>query len=70
MATAGVMEMRVQLVLGELKGEVSWFFFFISFVKNDEIRPSMYFNHLPNNYRMTRGTKSTQFLKETTCDLF
>ena len=69
MATAGAMEMRVQLVLGELKGEVSWVFF-VSFVKNDEIRPSMYFNHLPNNSRMTRGTKSTQFLKETTCDLF
>ena len=41
--------------------------FLISFVKNDEIRPS---NHLPNNSRMTRGTKSTQFLRETTCDLF
>ena len=40
--------------------------FLISFVKNDETT----FNHLPDNSRMTRGTKSTQFLKETTCDLF
>ena len=41
--------------------------FLISFVKNDEIRPSI---SCHNNSRMTRGTKSTQFLKETTRDLF
>ena len=35
--------------------------FLISFVKSD--KP-------PNNFRMTRGKKSTQFLKGTTRDLF
>ena len=42
--------------------------FLVSFVRNYEIRPS--FNQLPNNSRMTRGKKSTQFLKGTTRDLF
>ena len=42
---------------GILKGSIMGFL--ISFVKNDEIRP-----------RMTRGKKSTQFLKGTTRDLF
>ena len=41
--------------------------FLISLVKNDEIKT---FNQLPNNSRMTRGKKSTQFLKGTTRDLF
>ena len=41
--------------------------FLIFFVKNDEMRPS---DQLPNNSRMTRGKKSTQFLKGTTRDLF
>ena len=40
--------------------------FLVSFVRNDE----MTFKQLPNNSRMTKGKKSTQFLKGTTRDLF
>ena len=38
--------------------------FLVSFAK------MMTFNQLPHNSRMTRGKKSTQFLKGTTRDLF
>ena len=41
--------------------------FLIALVKNDAIRPSLSYK---KNSRMTRGKKSTQFLKGTTCDLF
>ena len=40
--------------------------FLVPFVKNDEIRPSISCQII----RMTRGKKSTQFLKGTTRDLF
>ena len=42
--------------------------FLVSFVKNDEIRPSS--DQLPNNSRMTREQKLTQFSKGTTHGLF
>ena len=41
--------------------------FLISFVKNDEIRPLITCQII---LEMTRGSKTTQFLKETTYDLF
>ena len=42
--------------------------FFTSLVKNGEIRHSLSYKTEQN--RTTRGNKSTQFLKETTRDLF
>ena len=42
--------------------------FLTSFVENDENNKT--FNNLQKNSRTTRGKKSSQFLKGTTCDLF
>ena len=59
------LEDRMDACRHVLKGEVSWGFdIFCLKWWNWTI------NQLPNNSRMTRGKKSTQFLKGTTHDLF
>ena len=58
---------RYDIVISyRVKGEVSWGFWYL-LSKMMKIKT---INQLPNNSRMTRGKKSTQFLKGTTRDLF